>query len=145
MKMEQVSELKVKEADCGQKCGELLGKLDLNTYSLKTVQCSLFEDLNKSYATFPKSGMCVNGNVYEHRSLDITIKENDFLELPTPSKSDAKIILRRLESYQKYYSNNHQDKTLYQAQLNGLTARQTMELYEWMMGFPQNWTNKELK
>lgn len=143
--MEQSLELKAKEVDYGLKCLELLGKLDQDTFSLKTVQCSLFEDLNKSFSTFPKSGMCVNGNVYRLRSLDTTIKENDFLVLPTPAKSDAKIILQCSESYQKYYSKNHQDKTLYQLHLNGLTANQAMNVYEWMMGFPKDWTSKELK
>jgi hypothetical protein len=54
--------------------------------------------------------MCVNGNVYLQANLDTTIKENDFLQLPTPAKSDAKIILKRSESYKKYYCNQHQDK-----------------------------------
>ena len=141
--MAQWQESKEQGADYGLRCGVLLGRLDLDTYSLKTVQCCLFEDLNKSYATFPKSGMCVNGNVYKLPSLATTIKESDFLPLPTPAKSDAKIILRYSKSYQKYYCNKHQDKTLYQCHLNGLTANQTMNLYEWMMGFPKNWTKDE--
>ena len=72
--LEKESELTVKEAAYGLKCSELYGKLDLDTCSLKTAQCSLFGDSSKSYATFPKSGMMRNGNVYiqvpkTHRSL----------------------------------------------------------------------------
>lgn len=40
--LEKVSELSVREAAYGLKCSELYGKLDLNTCSLKTAQCSLF-------------------------------------------------------------------------------------------------------
>ena len=58
---EKWQELKGKEADFGLKCFEFVGKLDRNTSSLKTAQLCLFEDLNKSYATFPKSGMMQNG------------------------------------------------------------------------------------
>src|SRR5690554_7713019 len=54
----------------GVKCLELFGILDLNTSSLKTVQLCLFEDLKKSYATFPKSGMMLNGKLYLTSLLD---------------------------------------------------------------------------
>lgn len=54
-----------------------------------------------------------------------------------------KIILRSSAQYKKYYMRGHQDKALYQFQLNGLTANQAMIMYEWMMGFPVNWTKEE--
>lgn len=127
----------------GKNIKELWGKLDLNSSSLKTAQCSLFEDLNKSFAILPKAGMIVNGNVYRLHNLVSIIRENEFTVLPTPSKSDAKIILRSSAQYKKYYMRGHQDKALYQFQLNGLTANQAMIMYEWMMGFPVNWTKEE--
>ena len=71
--------------DCGAKCTALWGKLDLNTSSLKTAQTSLFEDLNECYATFPKSGMMRNGNVYQLQHLDLDIVENEYTLLPTPT------------------------------------------------------------
>ena len=70
---------------CGVKCGELFGILDLNTSSLKIVQLYLFEDLSKSYATFPKSGMMRNGKVYQTLLLDTHTKEKDCTLLPTPT------------------------------------------------------------
>lgn len=54
--LEKVSELSVREAAYGLKCSELYGKLDLNTCSLKTAQCSLFGDSSKSYATQEGTG-----------------------------------------------------------------------------------------
>jgi hypothetical protein len=136
-------ELKGKGLDCGKNTPVLYGKLDPSTLSLKTVQCLLFEDLNTSYATFPQWGMMRNGECFMLRNLDSTTEENEYMELPTPSAADAKIILTKVESYRKYYRNEHQDKVLYQCHLNGLTAKATMEVYEWMMGFPKNWTKIE--
>lgn len=141
--MEKLKVLTENAPDCGRNTKEFWGKLDLVTSSLKTVQCSLFEDSSKSFATLPKAGITVNGNVYRLRNLDSTIKENGYTVLPTPAKSDAKILLKSSNQYKKYYLNGHQDKALYQFQLNGLTANQAMIMYEWMMGFPMDWTKEE--
>ena len=131
--------LKAKELDFGKNMPELYGRLDLKQSSLKIAQCSLFEDLNQSYATFTSSGMMLNGNVFSLPTSDTPILGKDFTVLPTPASSDGKILLRAVESYKKYYQNEHQDKSLYQFHLNGLTANQAMKMYEWLMGFPKNW------
>lgn len=137
------SESTVNVRGCGKNMPELYGRLDLNTLSLKIAQCSLFEDWKECFATLPKSGMTVNGNVYMQPSLATTIEGKEFMLLPTPSKLDAYIILESSDQYKKYYQNGHQDKTLYQCQLNGLTPIQTINVYECMMGFPLNWTSEE--
>lgn len=62
---ENVKVLRESAPGCGVRCTELYGKLDLNTSSLKIRQLSLFPVSNKSYATFPKSGIMRNGNVYQ--------------------------------------------------------------------------------
>lgn len=54
---ENVKVLRESAPGCGVRCTELYGKLDLNTSSLKIRQLSLFPVSNKSYATFPKSGI----------------------------------------------------------------------------------------
>lgn len=90
-----------------------------------------------------KSGYDCQWQCYRLHNLVSIIRENEFTVLPTPSKSDAKIILRSSAQYKKYYMRGHQDKALYQFQLNGLTANQAMIMYEWMMGFPVNWTKEE--
>lgn len=54
---ENVKVLRESAPGCGVRCVELYGKLDLNTSSLKIRQLSLFPVSNKSYATFPKSGI----------------------------------------------------------------------------------------
>lgn len=92
--LEKVSELSVKEAAYGLKCSELYGTLDRSTCSLKTAQCSLFGDSSKSYATFPKSGMMRNGNVYLAPTLAYNRIGSDYIVLPTPVKSTANGALR---------------------------------------------------
>lgn len=59
--------------DYGVRCIESYGKLDLDTSSLRTAQCSLFEVSSESFAIFPKQGMMRNGNVYRTPPLDSTI------------------------------------------------------------------------
>src|SRR3990167_1352533 len=71
--------------DFGVKCIGLWGRLDPITSSLKTAQHLLFEDLSECYATFPKSGMMRNGNVYLLQHLDSGIIENESTLLPTPT------------------------------------------------------------
>ena len=93
--------------------------------------------------TFPKQGMMQNGIVYKQGTFISRTKENDSMLYVTPSACDAIIILSATSSYKKYYQNKHQDKLLYQCQLNGLTPNQTIAVYECIMGFPLNWTKTE--
>ena len=129
--------------DFGKNSGEYYGKLDLNTYSLKTAQCSLFEDLNTCYAILPKSGIMRNGKLFRRKSLVFPTYDKECSLWPTPCKSDAKILMNTLESYKNYYAKKYQDKLIYQCQLNDMTAEQSMNLYESMMGFPKDWTKIE--
>ena len=77
-----------KEADFGERWQGLLARYDPNTHSLKTVQCSLFEDLNESLQTWPRWGSMRNGVCWEQTPLDCHIGENEFgCWLPTPVTS----------------------------------------------------------
>lgn len=134
--------LKGKGRGFGKNMRVWLGRLDLESSSLKTAQCCLVEDLKLSFVTFPSSGMTVNGDCFMLPNSDFRTSESVYMELPTPASSDGKILLKTVESYKKYYRNGHQDKSLYQFHLNGLTANQAMKMYEWMMGFPKNWIRK---
>ena len=121
----------------GRNSGEYLGKLDPNTYSLRTAQCLLFEDLNMCFATLPKSGIMRNGKLFRRKSLVFRTCGKEYSLWPTPCKSDAKIILNTLKSFKNYYKNKYQDKLIYQCQLNAMTAEQSMNVYELIMGFPK--------
>jgi hypothetical protein len=77
-------------AECGRTWHELLAKYDPDTHSWKTVQCSLLEEEQKSLQTLPKSGMTVNGLLWELPMLERRIKETVYgFLLPTPVSSDA--------------------------------------------------------
>lgn len=135
--LEKVSELEVKEAAYGLKCSVLWGKLDQDTLSLKTAQCSLFEDLRGSYATFPKSGIMQNGNVYQAPTLEYNRVGNDFIVLPTPTKSTAKGAVRnRFFGSPTYRGNLHE--FIRDGERDSLYPHP--DLLENLMTFPIGWT-----
>ena len=119
----------------GVKCIELYGRLNLDTYSLRTAQCSLFEDLKESYAIFPKSGIMQNGNVYRTPTLVSTIREKGCTLLPTPTKSNDKRGGFKSGAKLKQYLSRHQNNTVDFLSLKGFTKCQIVSILESMMGF----------
>lgn len=135
--LEKVSELQVHEADYGVKCLGLYGKLDLDTSSLKTAQCCLFEDLSKSYATFPKSGMMRNGNVYQVQTLAYNRVGNDYIVLPTPTVSTSKGAVRKRYFGSPTYRGNLEE-FIRDGEQDSLYVHPN--LLENIMNFPIGWT-----
>ncbi len=133
---ENVRVLKGNAQGCGVKCTELYGKLDLSTSSLKTRQLSLFPVSNKCYATFPKSGMMRNGNVYQTTLLDTHTKGKDFILLPTPTKSDCKATYANMGTLIRYLNSGHQIRVSDILAQKGFLKSQRIALLEMMMGFP---------
>lgn len=133
---ESVKVLKANAPGYGVKCIELYGRLDPDTSSLKTRQLLLFPGSNKSYATFPKSGMMRNGNVYQTTLLDILTKGKDFTLLPTPTKSDYKATFARMDVLTRYLKSGHQIKVSDILAQKGFLKSQRIALLETMMGFP---------
>lgn len=136
-------ELTESEADCGLKCIEFVGKLDLNTSSLKTAQLSLYEDLSKSYATFPKSGMMRNGNVYRTSLLDTHTGERESTLLPTPTKSDHKATFAKVEALTRYLESGHQIRAMDILAQKGFLKSERIAILEMMMGFEIGHTELE--
>lgn len=126
------------------RCIELYGRLDLSTSSLKIRQLSLFPVSNKSYATFPKSGMMRNGNVYQTTLLDTRTKGKDFTLLPTPTKSDYKATYANVEALTRYLNSGHQIRVLDILAQKGFLKSQRIALLEMMMGFPIGHTELEV-
>jgi hypothetical protein len=90
---EQEMALTEKDQECGRRWQGLLAKYDPNTHSLRTVQCSLLEDLNECLQTWPAWGSMRNGECWEQTKSEQTIKEieSGLLEkMPTPNSWDAK-------------------------------------------------------
>ena len=129
---------------CGAKCSELFGTLDLSTSSLKIRQLYLFEDSNKSYATFPKSGTTQNGNVFQTQLLDTHTKENDYTLLPTPTKSDYKATFAQKEALSRYFVSGHQIRLMDILCQKGFTKSDRVKLFEMVMGFNPGHTELEV-
>lgn len=125
------------------RCSELYGKLDQNTLSLKTAQCCLFEDLNTSCNRFPKSGIYVNGNVYQTSNLDFLTLEKEYTLLPTVTHSSKKRGQYKDIHKLKAYLSTHQKDAVECLSLKGFTKSQIVTLLELMMGFPIGHTELE--
>jgi hypothetical protein len=90
---EKEQELTENEAECGEKWRASFTKYDHNTHSWKTHQCSLLEDLELFSETWPQWGLMRNGECWEQRTLEQTIRgtESGLLEkIPTPQARDWK-------------------------------------------------------
>jgi hypothetical protein len=82
---EKAQELTESDQECGSTWRGWLAKYDPDTFSWRTAQCSLLEDLNESLATLPRSGMTRNGLLWELPMLEQTIRGTESgLLLPTP-------------------------------------------------------------
>jgi hypothetical protein len=79
---EKVQESQASAAVCGKNTHVLLAKYDPLTHSLKTAQCSLFEDLTPCLVTLPRTGSMRNGMLYLRETLAQTISETAFGLLP---------------------------------------------------------------
>jgi DNA (cytosine-5)-methyltransferase 1 len=82
VQQEKEQELMENGQECGGRWQGLLARYDPNTHSLRTVQCSLLEDLNESLQTWPKWGLMRNGECFQQPMLEQTISENEFGYVP---------------------------------------------------------------
>ncbi|MFT6550500.1 MAG: hypothetical protein ACJA1I_000528 [Zhongshania marina] len=76
--------------DCGGKWHASLAKYDPTTHSLKTAQCSLFEDLTEFSAILPRWGLMRDGELYQQPTLAQITKEKESGLLPTMLATDWK-------------------------------------------------------
>jgi len=128
---EKAQELKEKHLECGKRWEGSLAKYDQNTHSLKTVQCSLLEDLNPSCVTLPKWGSMLNGDVFQRQISVQTMKEREFGSLlPTPTCHNSK---------EGAYPAEFTRKTPTLATHVGGKIHPMFT--EWMMGWPLGWTD----
>jgi len=88
---EKVLESMESEAECGEKWRGSFTKYDPDSCSWKTHQCSLLGDLDEFLETWPQWGLMRDGECWEQRMLEQTIRgtESGLSErLPTPQASD---------------------------------------------------------
>ncbi len=131
VQQEKERALKEKGQKCGKKWQESLAKYNPNTHSLKTAQCSLFEDLNPCCVTLPKWGSMQNGVVYQQQISEQTMKGREFGSLlPTPTCHNSK---------EGAYPAEYTRKTPTLATHIGGKIHPMFT--EWMMGWPLGWTD----
>ena len=130
---ERAQELTENEAECGKKWRASFTKYDQDSCSWKTHQCSLVEDLETFSETWPQWGLMRDGECWEQRTLEQTIRgtESGFSEnWPTPTAHNAKECNSPSEK-------NRNTPTL-AAQIGGKLSPTWVE---WLMGWPLGWTD----
>jgi hypothetical protein len=106
-----------------------LAWLDQSSCSLKTSQQSLVEDSNASLPTLPRSGMTLNGYVYELPIVGRRTKGIAGGYLPTPTAHDAK-----KGAYPSEFNRNTPGIAVI------LGGKPAPTFQEWQMGWPINHT-----
>ena len=144
--LEKGQELMESEAECGEKWRGSFAKYDLDSCSWKTHQCSLLGDLDEFSETWPQWGLMRDGECWEQRTLEQTIRGTGFglsLEMwPTPVKSDY--AGRRpskgwkgdsdLPSVVWTRTGGAENPQMSPASINATWT-------EWLMGWPLGWTD----
>ncbi len=140
-----------------QKCGHtwhgLLGKYDPSTHSLKTAQCSLFEDLKLFSVTLPRWGSMQTGELYQRQTLVRPTSERESGLWPTVTATANQLA----PSMQSRYANpiwptptahNAKETNAPSEALRNeptLASRVGGHLnptwVEWLMGWPCGWTD----
>jgi len=64
--------------ECGKKWQGSFARYDPNTHLLRTVQCSLFGDLNQSLQIWPRWGSMRNGECFQQPMWEQTTLENEY-------------------------------------------------------------------
>lgn len=127
-------------AACGSTWQGWFAKLDLSGSLWRTPQCSFLEDLEQFSETWPRSGLMLRGQCFPLPKLELLTYERGYGYVPTPIRSDGDGGVRNLEREITCF--NLRD---WWASLGLGRKRQNRkpEFWEWMMGWPQEWT--ELK
>ena len=133
-------DLMVQDQDYGAKWQELLARYNPLTHSWRTLQCSLFEDLELSLETFPRWGMTVGGELFQLQTLVQFTKDKEFGYWPTPTASDWKAT-GKLETLKRQGDRDgHQNRPQYQyARL--FNNKMPLVASEMMMLWPLGWTD----
>jgi hypothetical protein len=125
-------DLTEKEADCGPKCGELLGTYDPDLHLWRTHQHSLFGGLEEFSETWPRWGIMQNGAFSALPMLEHDTSENACGSWPTPTKWEEKYVWSKSPG-DHYHGigwilwNTH-------------NLQPTPQVYEAMQGWPIGWT-----
>ncbi len=135
------------EVDYGKRWGGLLARLDQDSSLWRTPQCSLITDSIECLQTFPNWGLMRDGVLWEQTMLAHPIEGNDFGWWPTPVATDYMTGQTNGIAYtgKRFVRTSHKTGTEFGAKLTSAYRLMTgkhlpASFTEWMMGFPQDWT-----
>jgi hypothetical protein len=128
----QAKELALKEndQDSGEKWHGSFAKYDPSTHSLRTPQCSLFEDSTEYCATLPRWGSMRTGECWEQTMLEQSINATESGLWPTPTTPSGGGNCGGSGAYKNALKNG-----------THIPHSINPNLYEWLMGWPQGWTD----
>ena len=124
------SALKENDPDCGEKWHGSFAKYDHATHSLRTPQCSLFEDSTEYCATLPRWGSMRTGECWEQTMLEQSINATESGLWPTPTTPSGGGNCGGSGAYKNALKNG-----------THIPHSINPNLYEWLMGWPQGWTD----
>jgi len=127
---EKAQELTESDQGCGEKWHASFAKYDPDLSLWKTPQCSLLGDSEEFLETWPQWGLMRDGECWEQRTLEQTIRGTEFGLWPTPKASEGG-------------GNAGGANGRRIAKENGTWIPHSINpnLYEWLMGWPPGWTD----
>ncbi len=142
---EKAQELMENDQECGQKWLASFVKYDHDSSLWRTHQCSLLGGLDEFSETWPQWGLMRDGECWEQKTLEQAIRGTESglsAKFPTPDTTMANRGTspnwkpKRPSGAQAQYSLNQALRDL-----TGLTGKPNPIFVEWLMGWPQGWTD----
>jgi len=129
---QQEKEMDSKESDqdSGEKWLGSFAKYDPSSHSLRTHQCSLFEDSTEYCATLPRWGLMRDGECWELMMLEQSTNATESGLWPTPTTPSGGGNVGGSGAYKNAIKNG-----------THIPHSINPNLYEWLMGFPIGWTD----
>jgi hypothetical protein len=136
---EKAQDLTESDQDSGEKWQGSFAKYDPVTHSLRTPQCSLFEDSTEFCAILPKWGLMRGGECWEQQTLVQSTREIESGLSPTPPPPDN----WPTPTTPSGGGNCGGSGAYKNAIKNGTHIPHSINpnLYEWLMGWPIGWTD----
>ena len=127
---EKERDLMESDLDSGEKWHGSFAKYDPDTHSLRTPQCSLFEDSTEYCATLPRWGSMRIGECWEQTLLEQSTNETEYGWWPTPTTPSGGGNCGGSGAYKNAIKNG-----------THIPHSINPNLYEWLMGWPIGWTD----
>ncbi len=142
------------KADCGEKWRESLAKFDPDSFSWRTRQCLLFEDLGECLEIWPEWGSAHGTEFWERATLALPTTEGASGSWVTPNARDWKDSInmetKRKDGRCKIDQTSRQAFQFWKARGEGQSlpraktgrcATYSPDFAEWLMGWPIGWTD----